>query len=202
MHFSRSLSWLSSSHLQHNKEGDLVSLTSGSTLFYWTTTYQWIVIDSKVYDLSKFASLHPGGANVLYAHSIGAVNTVPTACCTKSIIIILAGKDATQAFFGLHRHEVLLKPQYKRLQIGTVLGQSEQIRPPVPGELSKVPYAEPTWLSPGYYSPYYSNSHRTFQTAVREFFETVVRPESDKCEASGKRISQEVVDKMASVDVL
>ena len=122
-------------------------------------------------------------------------------CFTKSIVI-LAGKDATQAFFGLHRHEVLLKPQYKRLQIGTVLGQTEQIKPPVPGELSKVPYAEPTWLSPGYYNPYYSNNHRIFQTAVREFFETVIRPESEKCEASGKRISQDVVDKMALVDTL
>jgi prepilin-type processing-associated H-X9-DG protein len=32
---------------------------------------QWIVIDSKVFDLSKFADLHPGGANVLYADGVG-----------------------------------------------------------------------------------------------------------------------------------
>jgi hypothetical protein len=29
-----------------------------------------------------------------------------------------------------------------------------------------------------------------FQTSIREFFETVVRPESERCEESGKRISQ------------
>ena len=75
----------------------------------------------------------------------------------------------------------------------------EKIKAPVPGELSKVPYAEPTWLSRGYYSPYYTEKHRKFQTAVRHFFETVVAPESKKCEDSGKKISQEVVDKMAYV---
>lgn len=107
-----------------------------------------------------------------------------------------AGKDATQVFFGLHRHEVLLKPQYARLQIGKIEGQEELIKAPVPGELSQVPYAEPTWLSRGYYSPYYSESHRKFQTAARKFFMEVVQPESVRCEESGKRISQEVVDKL------
>ena len=115
------------------------------------------------------------------------------------MISLSAGKDATQIFFGLHRHEVLLRQQYKRLQIGTVAGQEEQFRPLLPGELSKVPYAEPTWLSKGYYSPYYSDNHRKFQTAVREFFTTVVQPESQKCEDNGKRISQDVVDKMRCV---
>lgn len=99
-------------------------------------------------------------------------------------------------FFGLHRHEVLLKPQYARLQIGKVQGQEETIKAPQPGELSRVPYAEPTWLTSGYYSPYYSENHRKFQTAVRAFFTTVVQPEAIKCEDSGKRIPQEVVDKM------
>lgn len=33
---------------------------------------QWIVIDSKVYDVSRFANLHPGGTAVLLADSIGA----------------------------------------------------------------------------------------------------------------------------------
>ncbi|KAK2462284.1 hypothetical protein APHAL10511_005590 [Amanita phalloides] len=151
---------------QHNKEGDL-----------------WIVVDSKVYDLSRFAELHPGGANVLYSSNV-------------------AGQDATDVFFGLHRHEVLLRPQYARLQIGKIAGEDEQIKPPVPGELSKVPYAEPTWLSPGYLNPYYTDNHRTFQKAIREFFERVVAPESASCEESGKRISQEVVDKLAETNII
>ena len=68
----------------------------------------------------------------------------------------VAGQDATEVFFSLHRHEVLLRPVYARLQIGTIKGESEVIKSPVPGELSGVPYAEPTWLTPGFSSPYYS----------------------------------------------
>ncbi|KAJ8515094.1 hypothetical protein ONZ45_g7446 [Pleurotus djamor] len=151
---------------KHNREGDL-----------------WVVIDAKVYDLSRFADLHPGGPTVLFAESI-------------------AGQDATQAFFGLHRHEVLLRPQYKRLQIGTVTGEEEVIKPPTPGSLSAVPYAEPTWLSKGYFSPYYNDNHRTFQKAVRTFMEEVIRPEAIKCEDNGKRISQEVIDKMSETNVI
>jgi hypothetical protein len=32
---------------------------------------QWVVIDSKVFNLSRFADLHPGGASVLYAGGVG-----------------------------------------------------------------------------------------------------------------------------------
>ena len=66
------------------------------------------------------------------------------------------GKDATEAFYGLHRHEILLKPQYKRLQIGIIENEKSVIHSRVVGELSQVPYAEPTWLAQGYYSPYYT----------------------------------------------
>ncbi|KAG2345041.1 acyl-CoA dehydrogenase NM domain-like protein [Suillus weaverae] len=151
---------------QHNKEGDL-----------------WIVIDSKVYDLSRFADLHPGGAGVLYADGV-------------------AGKDATQVFFGLHRLEVLQRPQYARLQIGAIRGQTETIKPLGPGELSLVPYAEPTWLTPGYFSPYYSDNHRRFHKAMRTFLMEFVQPEAVRCEENGKRISQEVVDKLSEINFL
>lgn len=124
--------------------------------------------------------MHPGGANLLYAPAV-------------------AGRDATQAFFGLHRHEVLLKPQYARLQIGSIAGETEQIRAPAPGETSGVPYAEPTWLCEGYYSPYYTEGHRAFQKAVRTLFMEVVAPESARCEADGSRISEEVTRKLRCV---
>jgi hypothetical protein len=68
---------------------------------------------------------------------------------------LIAGQDATEAFYQLHRHEVLLKPGYSRLQIGTVEGEKITIKAIAPGELSKVPYAEPTWLNDGFQSPYY-----------------------------------------------
>ncbi|KAG7096522.1 hypothetical protein E1B28_003951 [Marasmius oreades] len=151
---------------QHNTEGDL-----------------WIIIDSKVYDVTRFAKTHPGGSNVLYAEGI-------------------AGKDATDTFFGLHRHEVLLRPHNARLQIGVIRGQEESIPPPIPGALSQVPYGEASWLVKGYHSPYYTDGHRRFQKEVRKFFEEVVKPEALDCEESGKRISQEVVDKLAEANLI
>jgi cytochrome b involved in lipid metabolism len=45
---------------KHNKEGDL-----------------WIIVDSRVYDVSKFANLHPGGAAVLLVDSIGTFPVYP-----------------------------------------------------------------------------------------------------------------------------
>jgi hypothetical protein len=116
---------------------------------------------------------------------------------THTLCTCVAGKDATQAFFGLHRHEVLLRPQYARLQIGTLKGASELVSAPAPDALSAVPYAEPTWLSKGFHSPYFTDSHKRFQKAVRKFIQEVVFPEAIKCEEKGTRISQEVVDKLA-----
>jgi hypothetical protein len=70
--------------------------------------------------------------------------------------VVAVGQDATEAFYGLHRHEILMKPQYRRLQIGILLGEKSVIHSRIAGELSKVPYAEPTWLADGYHSPYYT----------------------------------------------
>ena len=69
----------------------------------------------------------------------------------------LAGQDATEVFFGLHRHEVLLKPQYQRLQVGVIKDEESEIVAQEAGQLSAVPYGEPTWLSPGFFSPYFSD---------------------------------------------
>ncbi|KAJ7637691.1 acyl-CoA dehydrogenase [Mycena polygramma] len=143
----------------------------------------WIIIDSKVFDLTKFSGMHPGGLSVLLAEDV-------------------AGQDATEAFFGLHRHEVLLKPQYKRLQIGVIAGEKEQIFPRAIGALSAVPYAEPTWLSPGFHSPYYTETHRRFQAAIRKFCEEELLPDSILREADGKRPSQACFDAMARTNIL
>lgn len=149
---------------KHNKPGDL-----------------WIIVDTKVYDLSKFASLHPGGQYVL---------TTPN----------IAGKDATDAFFSLHRREVLDKPMYKRLVLGTVANEQPVIlAEQAPDALSKVPYAEPMGLTPGYHTPYFTEGHRKFHRAVRKFTMEVIYPEAMAREEDGKRISQSVVDKMAEV---
>jgi cytochrome b involved in lipid metabolism len=51
-----------------------------------------IIIDSVVYDITKFASMHPGG---------------------EKLLLDFAGKDVTEEFYSYHRQEVLTK--YKRL---------------------------------------------------------------------------------------
>jgi hypothetical protein len=132
---------------------------------------------------------------VLYAEGIGTRSR--SRSCLRSPPAHTAGKDSTQAFYGLHRHEVLLRPQYARLQIGTLRGAAPAVRPLAPDALSEVPFAEPAWLSKGFHSPYYGDSHRRFHRAVRAFMTEVVFPEAVRCEDNGKRISQEVVDKVA-----
>jgi hypothetical protein len=94
---------------------------------------------------------------------------------------------------------VLYRPQYARLQIGTIKGLQPEIHPLATDALSPVPYAEPSWLTPGFSSAYYHESHRRFQRAMRKFVNEVVLPDATRCEESGKRISQEVVDKLACV---
>ncbi|ODO03361.1 acyl-CoA dehydrogenase [Cryptococcus wingfieldii CBS 7118] len=150
----------------HNKQGDI-----------------WIIIDAVVYDLSKFANLHPGGLGVLLDGDV------------------VAGKDATTVFFSLHRQEVLLKPQYQRLIIGRVAGSTQSVSPPAIGAISTVPYGEPTWLTPQFKSPYYNDSHRKFQMVVRKFVEEEIKADAQACEESGKRASKEVLAAMARVNL-
>ncbi|KAJ8072677.1 hypothetical protein PM082_016236 [Marasmius tenuissimus] len=142
----------------------------------------WIIIDSNVYDLTRFKGMHPGGLAALVDPEV-------------------AGQDATDVFYGLHRTEVLDKPQYKRLIVGRIQGEESVFNARVPGELSNVPYAEPTWLAEGYYSPYFTENHRKFQKAVREFIDEHVYPDAQAREEDGKRPDQKVLDKMAEMEL-
>ena len=134
----------------------------------------WCIIDSKIYDLTDFADAHPGGATVL---------------------LQVAGQDATSDFFNLHRLEVLLKYE-KSLCIGTVKGETPQVIYPQPGDLSLVPYGEPTWLTPQFKSPYYKESHRKLQRAMRIWVDTVLTSEAQEKELSGKYIDDKTVKEM------
>ncbi|OJI82517.1 hypothetical protein ASPTUDRAFT_43778 [Aspergillus tubingensis CBS 134.48] len=139
----------------------------------------WCIIDHRVYDLTDFIDAHPGGSVVL--------NQV-------------AGTDATVDFYNLHRQEVLEK--YKDLCIGTVAGETPEIVTPEPGSLSQVPYAEPLWLRPQFKSPYFNDSHRRLQKALREFTDRYITPEAQEKEKDGTYISQELIDRMAEAGIL
>lgn len=140
----------------------------------------WFIIDSKVYDVSDFLDAHPGGEAVLRQ---------------------VAGTDATDAFYNLHRHEVLTG-KYADLAIGTIQGEKPQVVNPGPGELSKVPYAEPLWLTPQFKNPYYNESHRRLQKAIRKFTDEVITPEARQKEVDGTLISQDLIQKLSEAGIL
>ena len=82
----------------------------------------------------------------------------PLFLLVSGLTLVTAGQDATEAFYGLHRHEVLERPQYQRLQVGVIKDEKPVIYgAQVPGQISLVPYAEPTWLSKGFKSPYFDD---------------------------------------------
>lgn len=139
----------------------------------------YVIVDHNVYDVGDFALAHPGGAVVL-----------------KQV----AGQDATEAFYNLHRHEVL--QQYSDLCIGTIQGETPEVIDSKPGDLSQVPYAEPGWLSPPTKSPYYKEHHHKLRKAMRRFVEEHIKPEAQEKEQSGEFISQELIDKMAEKNIL
>ncbi|KAG8765620.1 hypothetical protein FRC12_007395, partial [Ceratobasidium sp. 428] len=147
-----------------------------------TTEDLWIIIDSDVYDVSRFVHLHPGGKAVLFDRTI-------------------AGQDATEAFLAIHRAEVLEKPQYTRLRIGSLIEKLRTKENSAEYRLSKVPYGEPTWLLPNFTSPYYNESHRTLQKRMRVLVDEVLYPDGQLKEADGKHVSQTVLDEMSRLNV-
>lgn len=154
-------------------------LTRDEVAKHTTDDSTWFIIDHKVYDVTDFIDAHPGGAFVLQQ---------------------VAGQDCTEAFYNLHRQEVLQK--YDDLCIGTIEGEKSEVLVPKIGELSPVPYAEPTWLQPQFSSPYYNDSHRRLQKAMRKFVDEHVTPEAQKSEVEGKHISQDLINKMSKAGIL
>ncbi|KXS21857.1 acyl-CoA dehydrogenase NM domain-like protein [Gonapodya prolifera JEL478] len=139
----------------------------------------WLVIDSIVYDVSTFADFHPGGAGILLEY---------------------AGKDATEAFYGLHRHDVIVKFG-PRLAIGTVANESPKVVNTV-GAFSQVPYAEAPQVRKGFAQlPYYRQSHEDVRNFMRQFVEENVREEATLKEETGEAPSKELVLKVAKAGI-
>eukprot|EP01124_Arcella_intermedia_P008091 TRINITY_DN1504_c0_g2_i1.p1 TRINITY_DN1504_c0_g2~~TRINITY_DN1504_c0_g2_i1.p1 ORF type:complete len:510 (+),score=114.53 TRINITY_DN1504_c0_g2_i1:123-1652(+) len=134
----------------------------------------WIIIDSTVYDITDFAAMHPGG---------------------EALLLEYAGKDATEAFYGLHRHEDLVKFGQK-ITVGHIKGERPQVIND-PTAFSKVPYAEHPVLR-GFKSPYYTEKHIQYRAVVRKFLHENVLPDARACEESGNQPSKELVKKLGA----
>ncbi|KAI9014065.1 acyl-CoA dehydrogenase/oxidase [Hyaloraphidium curvatum] len=124
----------------------------------------WIIVENKVYDVSKFADEHPGG---------------------KKILLRFAGKDATEQFRRYHNPQVL--SQYgKKLEIGSVDSIISQVAAATKAAPAKAqsalltgqlevfgdlaPFAEPYWYQ-DWYSPYYDESHRALRAHIRQLLQ-------------------------------
>ncbi|KAJ9443930.1 putative Acyl-CoA dehydrogenase [Diplonema papillatum] len=128
----------------------------------------WIVVDDQVYNVSKFAAMHPGG---------------------ERVIKLFAGKDATEEFYELHRKEVLAK--YQRLVVGRVekkMAAEESLFSPVPyGELM---------VCQRYKSPYFTDDHLAMKTRYREYYSAFI-PECTTLDNAGKYPPLELNKKLA-----
>ena len=78
--------------------------------------------------------MHPGGLGVLVDEEVGAYPIFQENDEADRV----AGQDATTVFYSLHRSEILQKPQYARLKIGQIEGQTQQIKAQQAGDLSRV----------------------------------------------------------------
>jgi len=140
----------------------------------------WIIVDGDVYDVTRFAKLHPGG---------------------KQTLLDYAGKDATEDFYGLHRLDVLEK--YARLKKGRLedAGPVQPTSSELATAISKVPYGEAPYLQ-GFHSPYFKESHIALRKAVRKFFMEEVAEEALECETSGNPPSKEMRMRMGEVGII
>ena len=57
-------------------------------------------------------------------------------------------------------------------------------------------------LTPQFKSPYFKDSHRRLQKAMRLFVDTEVYPVAQECEKTGKHIPQDLIDKMSKKGIL
>lgn len=141
----------------------------------------WIVIDGKIYDVTKFAPMHPGGTQILLDY---------------------AGKDCSKEFWDLHRADILLK-QGPKLYVGQVRG-APSVAPidlVVPGAVSKVPYAESSfWHS--WKSPYYDESHTKLRKVIREIYDKEVMPNVVMWENMGKEPTPELYKILGQAGIL
>jgi alkylation response protein AidB-like acyl-CoA dehydrogenase/predicted heme/steroid binding protein len=151
---------------RHNKDGDC-----------------WLIIDNDVFDVSKFAKLHPGGI---------------------AFILDNAGKDVTKDFH-LYHHPDHLRKYSPRLKIGELAeaDRSKTVRPKkiTPHSFGDmIPYGDPAWYQ-RLNSPYYKDTHRDFRAKVRAFVDAEIIPTLSEWGAKD-RPPQKIYERMGELGFL
>eukprot|EP00440_Ansanella_granifera_P038488 gb/GFBE01041764.1/.p1 GENE.gb/GFBE01041764.1/~~gb/GFBE01041764.1/.p1 ORF type:complete len:519 (+),score=146.38 gb/GFBE01041764.1/:1-1557(+) len=137
----------------------------------------WLAINGDVYDVSKFVKIHPGGAKVLEEY---------------------AGKDVTDEFYELHRHDVLAK--YARLKVGRLESKQGKQSMVTVGS-ADVPFAEIPAFQ-GQESPFYTESHAKFMKGVQAFVQTELVPIAAARDLSGEYPERELQSKLGKKGLL
>jgi len=199
-------------------------ITIGQVAAHSSFEDAWIVVDGRVFNITKFANSHPGG---------------------KLIFADVLGKDATEQFFSFHETRQLDK--YARLVVGEIQGfrqeslqkrgfdfiwvpnkvtgldgeerdklraeqggyygmnlnnraitQEELMKHPL---LSKAPYGEIAATKQYYVSPYYKPYHLRFRLACREFFDSI-RDEAEQAEKMNSHPTEEMFRRMGREGIL
>jgi len=144
---------------QHNKPGDA-----------------WLGIGGEVYNVSKFAQMHPGGAKILEQ---------------------VAGNDVTEEFFSLHRKDVLVK--YNRLKVATLTDANESL--PSSSSTSMVPFADPPAFQ-GSHSPFYNDSHKRLQKEIRDYVQKNIIPVAGQMDLAGEAPDKDMKQDAAMAGIL
>ncbi|CAO3588131.1 unnamed protein product [Absidia cylindrospora] len=167
----------------------------------------WIIVEGKVFDVTKFLSEHPGG---------------------KKVLVKVAGKDASKQFKNFHNDAIMQRVGLP-MQIG-VIGDATTTNAPVaaapataPAKKSEsnptptysiagylsgadskfgegIPYGDPSWYQE-WNSPYYNESHIHLRKVMREFVDKEITPYCHEW-SEAKAIPRSVLKKCAELGIL
>lgn len=178
---------------QHNKENDC-----------------WIIVDDEVFDMTKFLADHPGGKKVVL-NVAGQDATKEFAAMHKPDVL---DKYGDELYVGVIAGSKKAKRQQKNASPPAAAAPSASTSAAEASSASHdqavvkrahvepkgvfgdmVPFGDPAWYQ-DWYSPYYTDSHRRFRLALREFVQKEIMP---NCFAwdEAKKVPRELYSKCA-----